>query len=104
MYQASMLESPRQERDVASLSSFHGRRFVVLLTNGSWHVALQGIARYVKDTEGSALRIEADNGSQAEQGHPVFVVREDTWDGRFVPDHEYGCEFQLRLDVDLARN
>ena len=104
MYQASLLEPARQERDVASLSYFHGRRFAVLLTNGSSHLALQGIARYVEDTEGSVLRIETDNGSQSEQGHPVFVIQEDTWDGTFAPDHKYGCEFQLRLDADAVQD
>ena len=104
MYQTSLLELPRQERDVASLSDFDGRRFAVLIVNGSSHLALQGIARYVDDTEGSVLRIEADNESQFEQGHPIFVIREDAWDGRFVPDYEYGCDFQLRLDAGLVRN
>ena len=100
MYQGSSLESACREGDILALSYFHGRRFAVVLTNGGSHLALRGIARYVEDNDGNALKIEVDDGSQSGQGQPVFVIREDTWDGRFAPDHEYGCEFQLRLDAD----
>jgi hypothetical protein len=86
------------------LPYFDGRRFAVVLTNGGYHLALRGIARYVEGDEGSVLRIEVADETQPDQGQQVFVIREETWDGRFVPDHEYGCEFQLRLDADAVQN
>jgi hypothetical protein len=65
-------------------------------------MTLRGKARYVEDDEGRALRIEVDGGSHGEQGHPVFVIREANWDGSFLRDNEYGCEYQLRLEANPA--
>ena len=103
MYQGSSLDSTYRRLQGSGLSHFHGKRFAVVLTNGSSHLALRGIARYVEDTEGNALRIEVENHSQSEQGQPVFVIREEACDGCFVPDHEYGCDFQLRLNADSVQ-
>ena len=104
MHEGSSRESACREGDGATLSYFHGRRFAVVLTNGSWHLAVRGIARYVEHNEGSALRIEVDKGSKSDEVQPVFVIREDNWDGWFAPDREYGCEFQLRLNADAAQD
>ena len=104
MHQGSSLESACREGDGATLSYFHGRRFAVILTNGGSHLAVRGIAQYVEDNEGSVLRIEVDKGSQSDEVQPVFVTREDNWDGWFAPDQEYGCEFQLQLDADAVQD
>ena len=102
MQRNSMVDLPWTNNVIDSLSKFHGKRFAVVLTNGRSRLALRGQGRYTQDDEGNLLRIEVDDEANSEQGSPVFVVRENRWDGRIVADAEFGCEFQLRLSADLV--
>jgi hypothetical protein len=97
-----LLESSTHECGVEDLTRFDGRRFAVVLTKAGCRIALRGTAHYVKEPDGGTLRIEVDDDSATEKGRPVFVVRGSDWDGRFVPDRDFGCEFQLRLDIETV--
>ena len=94
-----LLDSSSSECCIDDLPRFDGRRFAVLLTVAGGRIALRGTAHYVEEPDGGTLRIVVDGDSPPEEGRPVFVVRGSDWDGRFVPDRDYGCEFQLRLDI-----
>jgi len=57
----------------------------------------KGSARYERERPGGhVLRIEPE-GLSEEDGHPVFVIREDDWEGEVRPSTKYGCDFQLEL-------
>lgn len=102
MQRNSRVEPSWTDTIIDSLSRFHEKRFAVVLTNGKARFALRGKGRYTQDDEGNLLRIEVDDEANSEQGNPVFVVRENQWDGRIVADAEFGCEFQLRLSAGLV--
>lgn len=99
-----LFESPPHECVADDLPDFDGRRFAVVLTRAGCRIAFRGTAHYVKEPDGGTLRIEVDDDSPSQVGRPVFVVRGSDWDGRFVPDRDFGCEFQLRLDIETVRN
>lgn len=84
--------------DKRSLRKFDGSRIAIVITHRGAATVLCGTARYVVRSSGNelAIRVEGEDAT----GHPTFLLQERTWQGQLVADVEFGCDWQLRLDVD----
>jgi hypothetical protein len=84
-----------------SLQPFDGDRIAVVIVRRGRRAILRGWARYVRRSTGNELEIKMyDDGID----EPTIVLQERIWDGHITPDREFGCDFQLRLEVDSASN
>ena len=81
------------------LSGFDGQRIAVVMDRaGGGRMVWQGEANYVRDdSQGNVLQITIDD---AESGNPVIVIVEQEWDGRIIPDLEFGCKFCLITSIE----
>lgn len=83
-----------------SLQEFDRSRIAIVITHRGVATVLRGTARYVVRSPGNELAIKVDG--HEDSGHPTFLLQEKSWQGQLVPDLQFGCDWQLRLDVDSA--
>lgn len=75
------------------LSQFNQARVAVVLEGVSRPVLCRGEAHYERDASlGNILRIWMDDGATS---GACLIVAERGWDGRVVPDSEFGCDYRF---------
>ena len=77
-----------------SFSELDGKRIAVLMGRKGERAILYGMARYETDPDlGPCLRIALS----AQPGNPHLLFPESSGGYDFQPDHEYGCDYTLKL-------
>lgn len=74
-----------------------GKRIALVIAGEQFQSVMCGLARYIRLPHDFLLRITMEKGE--ELGDPVVEIWENSWTGTVVPDHSYGCDYQLRLDL-----
>ena len=96
-----MVENPVLTRPcdgrTKSLRTLNGKRIAVVILRDRIQSVLCGIARYVQISQDFLLQVRV--GSDQQPGAPVFEIKESDWSGDIVPDNDYGCDYQVRLDA-----
>jgi hypothetical protein len=77
----------------SDFSAFDGQRIAVVMDHGGKRFVWRGDAHYVLDEKlGHVLRVSLDDPMS---GSPAIVIAESDWDGRVIPDLQYGCKYCL---------
>jgi hypothetical protein len=79
------------------LSTFDGKRIAIVIIRKHIQSVLRGTARWIQLSHDGLLQIKVNQGE--EPGDPVFELRESDWRGNLVLDADFGCDFQVQINV-----
>ena len=87
------------------LSQYSGKRIALVMDVQGREVVLRGTtAMRVDAKQGHVLHVTiADDGDEADVGHPVFLISESRWRRQIARGWVYGCDYCLDLSCVAAR-